>query len=173
MLSALAATAAPVQHAAALQPAADPAIDLANHTIWQPHAARLDRANPVALCLAGQLRTLRHSFVRQSLKLAVLEPIAPAVFIHVTREDGGIHASPAMTADEIRRVADELRPASLSLQDDASLACRACAANSQSSSPSTSAAVGCATCDTLTLRWAGCATTSSASSTNSRSDSHG
>ena len=157
MLSALAATAAPVRDAAALQPTADPTINLANHTIWQPHAARLDRANPVALCLAGQLRMLRHSFVRRSLRLAVLEPIAPAVFMHVTREDGGIHASASMSESEIQSVLDELRPASLSLQDDASLACRACAANSQRSSPPTSAAVGCATCDTLTLRWADCA----------------
>ena len=70
MLLALAATAAPARDAAALQPTADPAIDLANHTLWQPHVARFDRANPVALCLAGQLRTLRHLFVLGRVSVA-------------------------------------------------------------------------------------------------------
>lgn len=77
-------------------------------------------AATAALCLAGQLRTFVQPWVLDHWRLAVLQPLRPSIFVHVSPEGGGTKGETTTTA-QLRRVQERLRPVTMRVFTDEQL----------------------------------------------------
>jgi len=120
-----------------------------------PHAATAS----VALCLAGQLRTLSYSWMQAKWEANVLAPIRPATFMHVSAEFYTTHGR--TSSDEMAGILRLFKPVSLKLQDDDEVIARPGGVPKPSDArllrhSKDEAVSGCSTCEPLLLRWRGC-----------------
>lgn len=94
-------------------------------SLWMPYNAPRDAR--VALCLAGELRTLPYSWLLENWREAVLRPLQPAVFMHVSAECPGQHCCvrghclPTTSEEELQRVLHTFDPVSLMLANDSAV----------------------------------------------------
>ena len=129
--------------------------------LWKPSEA--PAKSSVAVCMAGQLRTLHLPAVVDNFERHVVRPLRPALFLHVSRERRifkGIRSSRGTAGPtsgaEFEWILTQLRPVGVRLMDDADLL-RSHNLTRRGGDATGHVACQWSSCVPLLLRFAGCA----------------